>query len=138
MRTLRRVSEVRMISLLVILPAISGLALGAVDVSGHITDPQGKTVAGAEVKLILPNGSVVSEVQSDDAGEYALRNVEAGLYRLSASGTGFLTVDKEVTVVENQALPVDLQFEKVEAQSQSVVISAKVGEPSVDLRNSEV
>jgi hypothetical protein len=127
-----------MISLLVILPAISGLALGAVDVSGHITDPQGKTVAGAEVKLILPNGSVVSEVQSDDAGEYALRNVEAGLYRLSASGTGFLTVDKEVTVVENQALPVDLQFEKVEAQSQSVVISAKVGEPSVDLRNSEV
>jgi hypothetical protein len=64
--------------------------------------------------------------------------VEGGLYQLSASASGFVAVDKSITVKQNQAMAVDLQFKKVEAKSQSVVITAKVVEPTVDLRNSEV
>jgi hypothetical protein len=137
MSTSERAYAVQLIWMLVVLPGFSGLSWADTAISGHITDPQGQAVAGAAVGLRRPNGAVAAEAQSDDIGQYAFRNIGAGVYRLSASGVGFAAVEKDVSVAENEATQVDLQFEKIAAQSESVGITAKVVEPAVDLRNGE-
>ena len=138
MLTWMRLHVVRTILLLLILPALFGVAFAESVISGRITDPQGKVVAGARVKLTLPNGSLVSEAHSDEVGHYMLPKLGVGPYRLSVSAAGFVSVDKDVSVLKNQPLSADLQFERVEAQSESMVITAKIIEPTVDLRNGEV
>jgi hypothetical protein len=128
---------------------VASLAAQAAGVSGRVTDPQGKAVAGATVKLVLPDGSVVAEARTDGVGQYSLSDVDLGCatkrvetsldpagtsacatglkYGLVVSAKGFATVTKD-------AGSGDVQFEKVEGRSESIVISARVEEPTVDPR----
>jgi outer membrane receptor protein involved in Fe transport len=125
-------------SLLALAASIPGVALAQAVVSGRVTDPQGKAVVEARVKLVLPNDSAVAETRPDDVGQYSFRNVAPGAYRLKASAPGFAVISKAVSVSVGQPAGADLQFEKLESQSQSVVITAKSIEPTIDLRNAEV
>ena len=127
-----------MIRLVVLLASGAIFASAVTAVSGRITDPQGKTVPGATVKLVLPNDSTVTETRTDDVGQYSIGNLAAGQYRIVATAAGFAAVIKDISLAEGQAASAGLQFEKLAAQSQSIVIEARVVEPSVDLRNSEV
>jgi hypothetical protein len=123
-------------SLLALGAGVSALGWAHAVVSGRITDPQGKAVVGAAVKLVLPNNSPVAQIRTDDVGRYSLRNVTIGEYRLIVSAPGFTSIAKEISLSTDQA--VDLQFVKLEAQSQSVVITARSIESTIDLRNAEV
>jgi outer membrane receptor protein involved in Fe transport len=105
--------------------------------SGHLTDPQGRTVAGATITLAGPADSD-SATRTDDAGQFVFRNLHSGAYRLVAASPGFTPLTKAVELAELSTANVDLQFEKLEGSAQSIVITAQVVEPSVDLRNSEV
>jgi hypothetical protein len=128
--------------LLLVLPALpastSGVALAQTAVSGGITDPQGKAVVGATVKLSHLNDSLVAKTRTDDVGQFFFRNVAPGDYRLAASAPGFVAISKPISLSERSAAGADLQFEKLESQSQSVVITAKTIEPTIDLRNAAV
>jgi hypothetical protein len=121
-----------------LLAIIAGLAPAQTVVSGRVTDPQGKAVAGATVKLIGPADAVVAETRSDGAGGYTFNNAPAGDYRLTASAHGFAPISKSVSPVLGQPTGADLRFEKIESQPQSIVITAQAIEPTIDLRNAEV
>jgi outer membrane receptor protein involved in Fe transport len=117
--------------------AITSAAPEAVAIFGSVTDPQGKAVPGATVRLFRRGGPLVSEVQSDPAGQYVFRDLPFADYRISVSASGFANIIRDVSVTTSQTTA-DLQFGAMQPQSQSVVITAKVLEPEVDLRNSEV
>lgn len=138
MSALRAVRIFRLPALLALAASISGVALAQTVVSGRITDPQGRAVVGATVKLLLSNDSAVAETRTDDGGQYSFRNVAAGGYRLTAWAPGFSAIAKVVSLPDGQTAGADIQFEKLAAQSQSVVITAKTIEPTIDLRNAEV
>jgi hypothetical protein len=115
-----------------------GVALAQPVVSGQVTDPQGKAVVGASVKLVHADDLVVAETRTDDVGQFSLRNVAPGDYGLTASSPGFASITKPVSLADGQTAHADLQFERLESQSQSIVITAKSIEPTIDLRNEEV
>src|SRR5437016_4769784 len=56
----------------VFLALILGGSIHAATVSGRITDPQGKTVAGAKVHLARLDDSPVTETQTDGVGQYSI------------------------------------------------------------------
>lgn len=114
------------------------LALSAATVSGTVTDPQGKAVVGAAVRLKDKAGSLLKESRSDDRGGFELRISNAGDCVLFADHAGFSTVIKPVSIERNQVLAVSLQFTELAGQSQQIEVSARVLEPTVDLRNAEV
>ncbi len=114
------------------------IASGETLVSGHVTDPQGKIVAGASVQLCLLNGSVVAETKSDSAGDFRFGNLTSAEYRLRAGARGFAPIVRDVKLGTEPITGADLQFRELSSQTQSLVITAKSLEPSIDLRNTEV
>ena len=107
-------------------------------VSGALTDPQGKAVPAASIRLFHVSGALVTETKTDDTGRFAFANVAPGNYRINATAPGLKTISKDLVLVADQQATAELRFGAVEGQSQSVVITAKVLEPTLDLRNSEV
>src|SRR6516225_899316 len=107
-------------------------------ISGALTDPQGKAVPSATIRLFHGSGALVTETNTDDTGRFALANIAPGNYRINAAAPGFTTISKDLVLIADQHVTAELQFGAVEGQSQSVVITSKVLEPTLDLRNSEV
>ncbi|MES1262339.1 MAG: TonB-dependent receptor [Acidobacteriota bacterium] len=104
--------------------------------AGRVTDPQGKAVADAAIHL-RNSQSDLGLAKSGADGSFLFKGIPAGTYWVSAEAPGFAPVSRELNfpAVESSA---DLQFRQISAQNQSLVITAKVLEPGVDLRNSEV
>ncbi len=105
-------------------------------VSGRISDPQGKAVAGAALKLSTLNKAVIGETRSDADGQYSFRSVAVGDYLITASSPGFAQAARAFSTPESG--PIDIQFRDLESQASSIVITAKSIEPTIDMRNSEV
>ncbi len=111
-------------------------AFGQTAVAGRVLDLQGKVVAGADVKLT--SSAPLMTTRTDERGEFSVAGVAPGEYRLTVSADGFVEIAKTVIVEANKTATVDLQFETIASQKQSVVISAQTIEPEIDLRNAEV
>ena len=122
--------------LLALATLLAVAALAESMVSGRVVDSQGKAVAGAVIRFVRADGATVAEIRSDSAGQFAFAAVPAGAAAVLASAPGFAPVKGTLSPSGGQNL--ELRFEKLEAQLQSVVISAHVVEPRVDLRNAEV
>jgi hypothetical protein len=69
------------------------LALAQASVSGLVTDPQGKAVAGATIRVTSPGGQDAEE-QTDDSGRFVINSLAAGVCLVSASAPGFALVTK--------------------------------------------
>lgn len=91
---------------------------------GQVRDPQGAAVAGAKVKLLSKAGAVLQSVAADPQGRFDFRDIDSGSYRVTAESTSFAPVGADVTVVEDQAVEVVLQFLRLASSSQSVVVNA--------------
>jgi hypothetical protein len=126
------------VAVFIIIAGFSAVAGAEITLSGRVTDPQGKTVAHAVVKVTDSNGSTVQEGGTDADGRYSFHGIPLGTYEITASRSGFVAVTKDITLLDGQTAAHDLQFQKLEAQAQSIVITGQVLEPMVDLRNSEV
>ena len=107
-----------------------------VELSGGITDPQGKAVAGATVYLDRDTREVAS-VRSDGQGRFRFHDIAPGPYKLRAEAPGFAAISRQMTL-PRRTEEIDLQFEKLSAQKQTLVITAKSLEPEIDMRNAEV
>jgi outer membrane receptor protein involved in Fe transport len=105
--------------------------------TGEVTDPQGKRVPGAEVKL-AGVGGVRREARTDDQGQFSFSGLPAGGYNVMTEALGFRAVSKSVTVRAGETASIEVRMSNLADQHESVVITAKALEPSVDLRNSEV
>jgi TonB dependent receptor/Carboxypeptidase regulatory-like domain/TonB-dependent Receptor Plug Domain len=110
-------------------------------VSGRVMDPQGKPVAGVPIHLFIQAGSGkddVAQLSSDGQGQFQFEGLIPGTYTLRAESPDFVAAKRDFTVATGQITVADLQFLQVAQQHQSVVISGKTLEPTVDLRNAEV
>ena len=97
-----------------------------------VTDPQNQIVAGA--KLHLDGISTTS----DSDGQFHFTNIAPGTYKLLVEAPGFIPLTRDIAVLSNQLNQIDLRFLQLSSQKQSIVITAKTLEPTIDLRNSEV
>jgi len=60
-------------------------------VSGKVVDQTGKGIAGADVKVMRDQESIIDEVQSDDDGRFTFAQVPPGLVQLTIVAEGFAT-----------------------------------------------
>ena len=108
----------------------------SMELNGNITDPQDRLVPGASIRL-QKAGAEVERTTSDEEGRFALYDIPAGNYTLSAEAPGFAPITRQISVPADSA-QANLQFDKLSVRSQTVVITAKSLEPDIDLRNAEV
>lgn len=101
----------------------------AAGVSGKISDPQGKPVAGAAVALTSVSGSLVQKGISDSAGEFHLAALP-GDYRLTAQAAGFAVLTR--TIAANGPVTVNLEFTTVASQNTKVTVTANVTDNGVE------
>jgi Carboxypeptidase regulatory-like domain len=64
-------------------------------ITGRGSDPQGKVVAGATVKFVLPGGSIATESKTDANGQFSIIRVPVGEYRLAGIGSGLCSDHEE-------------------------------------------
>ena len=111
-------------------------AFGDSAVSGRVLDPQGREVPGAAVRIESGAGYRRSTT-ADRSGHYSIESIPNGVYRLSAGAPGLSAAEVNIRLAGQVAIQ-DLKLAAVEAQHQSIVITAKTVEPEIDMRNSEV
>ena len=77
-------------------------------ISGTITDPNGGTVAKAKVRVTDQNTKAVREVETDEAGDFRVPNLNAGIYSIAVSAAGFAEAErKDVELLARQELRMD-------------------------------
>lgn len=70
---------------------------------------------------------------SDSQGKFMIRRIPAGNYTIVASGVGFSTERKEISIQPGQLLTVNVQLSKSNRQLQEIVVSAeKINKFSVE------
>ena len=120
----------------------SGLLFSqSLEVSGRVIDLQGKPIALVPVHLLIRTGATPGEVaqaSSDDQGQFRFEGLIPSTYTVRAEAPGFVPATRDFTLAPGQTAVADVQFLQIAQQHQSVVISAKSLEPTVDLRNAEV
>ena len=96
--------------------------------SGAITDPQGKAVPGATIRLLRRADSSRIESRTDNEGMFSFPSLDGGEYRLTAEAPGFPVITKTISVPSNDSFSENLQFSQVASQNQSVTVSASVSD----------
>lgn len=105
---------------------------------GLVTDPQGKAVPGAEVRVAGHSGGIRRETRTDGDGRFAIDRLVAGEYTLKAESLGFHPAVRTIEVAADELVQLELHFSQVAGQSVSMLISARTLEPAIDMRNAEV
>ena len=121
---------------LCVLLAASSWMLADSAVTGRILDPRGYAAPGATVRLEARTG-YRAEAVSDSEGRYALGSVPDGEYRLKVEAPGLAGAEEGITLTGGTVVR-DVELTQLAVERQSIVITAKVVEPEIDLRNSEV
>jgi hypothetical protein len=113
-------------------------AFAETGVSGRVLDPAGEAVPGAAVELRLASsGAAVAGTTTDGQGRYGFA-APPGAYELAIQARGFAPAVLKADIAAGGMTSFDLRFEKIAAQTSSIVITARTTEPALDLRNAEV
>ncbi|MFI5184513.1 MAG: TonB-dependent receptor domain-containing protein [Vicinamibacteria bacterium] len=105
---------------------------GTGSLRGHVTDPQGGVVQGAEVSL---TGPAARTVKSDSKGFYALDGLVPGSYILTGTKTGFeIYGNGAVAVAAGRVTDLDIQL-AVAAIQESVTVKSEAPALSLDPEN---
>src|SRR4051812_3978636 len=106
----RRASE-----LFALLLLCAGAAFGqstAGQVVGRVTDPSGRGVPLASVKLTHADMGTVREAQTNESGAFVFPLVAPGNYRLNISKEGFRPVNQSgITIAVDQVARIDVSLE---------------------------
>ncbi len=99
------------------------LAQSTSSITGRVTDQQGASVAGAELRLRSRSGNQLFAT-SDNNGGYSFRDVAPGAYVLEIRASGFAAfTSNELKLNRGQSLSNDERL-SVEAINESVVVTA--------------
>jgi hypothetical protein len=103
---------------------------------GHITDPSGALIPGAQVSVTTAAGVAVGKTTADAAGGYQVRGLAAGSYVVQASYQGFAPfVSAPIALAAGQIKNVDIKM-AIEEEQQQVVVTDE-GAPQVSVEAGE-
>jgi hypothetical protein len=105
-------------------------AVAVVELDGHVNDPTGQAIVGAQVKLTETDKREVHTSVTDNTGRFALTELPPGGYRLEVSSPGFKTYTQTgitLQVGSNTSLNVRMQIGAV-TESVEVVGNANMVE----------
>src|ERR1035438_5015768 len=108
------------------LPAENG------NVSGQLTDPQGKPVANGRVRLRADEDPASRETITGPDGEFGFAPVRGGTWKLTASASGLVDISRTVNLADQQELRVNLQFGLVAPHSDAITVTADVKEATIE------
>ena len=94
-------------------------------IHGHVIDK----ISGEHIPYIFINlkGTTISTTSASN-GHYHLEHLPEGRFTIQASGIGWKTVSKEITVVEGNTLEINFLLEEDNIQLDGVVVSANRSE----------
>src|SRR5215204_6586524 len=94
--------------MLLMIFTMSLVALGQVlygSLVGTVTDPNGAAVTNAKVEATNLATGTVASTTTDDNGNYAIRDLQVGVYKVTIAGSSFKTTIKEdVRIDANKSL----------------------------------
>ncbi len=94
---------------------------------GHILDPTGALIPGAQVTVTTTAGKNVANATADAAGGYQVHGLAAGSYVIEASFEGFAPfVSAPIPLNAGQAKNIDIKM-AIEAAQQQVVVTDEGG-----------
>jgi len=95
-----------LLSLTISVPLWAQIEIGKL--TGSVLDPTGAVISKADVSIENPLSGRLTQVETDDHGEFRIENVPYGAYILRASAPGFGGITKSVDVRSNVPLRISL------------------------------
>jgi hypothetical protein len=94
-------------------------------IQGHVADPTGAVIPGANVVAATTSGKVAGTATSDGVGAYAIHGLAPGTYSVTATANGFAAFAVPgVVVAAGQLKTVNAKLQ-IEVQQQQVQVEAK-------------
>ncbi|MBI3678795.1 MAG: TonB-dependent receptor [Acidobacteria bacterium] len=113
--------------------------------TGRVTDPSGAAVSSATVNVTNKQTGAIREVKADAAGTFDVPNLQAGIYDVKVSATGFQTylrTDVAVTINTVHRVDAALQLgqvtETVTVGAESVVLQTDRSEVRQEVNSREL
>ena len=103
-------------------------ALRAAELTGALTDPQGRPVSGAALRLQRRADSGRRQTNSGPQGRYSFPAIPPGEYRLTAEYPGFPILTRTISLSLASTQIEDIQFSQLAVQNQSVTVTADVSD----------
>ncbi len=104
-------------------PVAAPAAASAGALLGHVLDPTGAMIPGAQVTVTTAKGAPVRAMTANATGAYVLRGLAAGSYIVQVTAPGFAPfVSAPIALAEGQSKRVDVKM-AVEAAQQQVVVN---------------
>lgn len=87
--------------------------LNSGSLTGTVTGPEGETVSGAVVKVLTKQFDPVAHTDTNEEGQYIIRNLEPGSYNvLAVKGIYLRSNVKGVSIPAKKQVTVDLSFDE--------------------------
>jgi hypothetical protein len=116
-------------------PAWSQATISTGSIQGAVTDPQGASVANAEVSIAAHDGGKTVDVKTDTSGFYSSGSLTPGIYTVRVSAQGFKGFALSVTVQVGQVANGSIQLQLGAASS---VVEVTASSVEVNTEQSEV
>jgi hypothetical protein len=116
-----------MILLSLCLPTLQGIAQTVTGtIRGTITDPSGAIVSGATVTATNAASAVATATKTNDAGEYSIRFLQIGQYKITVVAQGFATTNYGPFALEiDQTAKIDIPL-RIGAATVNVDVSGQM------------
>ncbi len=113
-------------------PAIHSQAVSIASVTGHVADPSGAVVVGAQIKIIAVDTDSVHVTVTDSGGSYSFPSLPIGAYTLEVTASGFQTyIQKGLKLQVNDAPQINMTLrvgavsDKVEVQADATMVQTQ-------------
>ncbi len=92
-------------------------------IAGTVTDQKGGVVARAKVRVTDQNTKAVREAETNEAGDFRVPNLGAGVYTITISASGFADGErKDVELLARQEMRLDTTLQVASAAGQVVEV----------------
>jgi hypothetical protein len=113
-------------------PRATAQAVAIAELDGHVSDPSGQAIPGAQIKLTDIDKGLVHQATSDVTGRFAFPNLAVGNYQLEVKSSGFKTYIQPKLVLQVGAtidIPVQMEIgqvtEQIEVTSSAAMVETK-------------
>jgi hypothetical protein len=99
------------------------------DISGSVSDPSGAVLAGATISIENPGTGLKRTVTTSASGTYSLPELPPGIYKMTATATGFKTTSRDAQVVGAQVTTSNFVLQ---VGSQADVVNVEATAPLIE------